>query len=70
MVLRHDELVLPDDYADVLFPDLPRELVSRVFARSSFLDDFEAAAETLADLFAAAIRDSTVEPRSFERIFG
>lgn len=70
MVLRHDELVLPYDYADILFPDLPRELVSSVFARSSFLDDFEAAAETLADLFAAAIRDSTVEPRSFERIFG
>ena len=70
MVLRHDELVLPSDYADILFPDLPRDLVSRVLARSSFLDDFEAAAETLADLFAAAIRDSTVEPRSFERIFG
>ena len=70
MVLRHDELVLPSDYADVLFPDLPRDLVSRVFARSSFLDDVEAAAETLADLFAGAIRDSTIEPRSFERIFG
>lgn len=70
MVLRHDELVLPSDYADVLFPDLSRNLVSKVFARSSFVDDLEAAAETLADLFAAAIRDSSIEPRSFERIFG
>jgi hypothetical protein len=70
MVLRHDELVLPSDYADFLFPDLPRDLVSRVLARSSFMDDVEAAAETLADLLAAAIRDSTIEPRSFERIFG
>lgn len=70
MVLRHDELVLPADYAGVLFPNLSGELVSRVLSRSSFVDHIEAAAETLADMFAAAIRDSTIEPRSFERIFG
>ncbi|MGX9901499.1 hypothetical protein ACW0JT_19275 [Arthrobacter sp. SA17] len=70
MVLRHDELVLPSAYASVLFPNLSGELVTRVLARSSFVDHLEAAAETLADLFAAAIRESTTEPRSFERIFG
>ncbi|WP_426225754.1 hypothetical protein [Pseudarthrobacter sp. DSP2-3-2b1] len=70
MVLRHDELVLPADYASVLFPNLPGELVSRVLSRSSFVDHIEAAAETLADLFASAIRDSAIEPRSFEKIFG
>jgi hypothetical protein len=69
MVLRHDELVLPADYAGVLFPNLSGDLVIRVLSRSSFVDHIEAAAETLADLFAAAIRDSTIEPRSFERIF-
>lgn len=70
MVLRHDELVLPADYAGVLFPNLSGDLVTRVLARSSFIDHVEAAAESLADLFAAAIRESSIEPRSFERIFG
>lgn len=70
MILRHDELVLTEDYAEVLFPNLSGDLVTRVLARSSFVDHIEAAAETLADLFAAAIRDSTIEPRSFERVFG
>lgn len=69
MVLRHDELVVPADYIEVLFPSLPVALVSRVLARSSFTDDLEAAAESLADLFAGAIRNSAMEPRSFERIF-
>ncbi|MGO4145754.1 hypothetical protein AB4Y77_11760 [Paenarthrobacter sp. YAF11_1] len=69
MVLRHDELVVPADYIEVLFPNLPAGLVSRVLARSSFTDDLEAAAESLADLFAAAIRNSAREPRSFERVF-
>lgn len=70
MVLRHDELVLPADYAGVLFPNLSGDLVTRVLARSSFVDHIEAAAESLADQFAAAIRESTIEPLSFERIFG
>jgi hypothetical protein len=70
MVLRHDEVGIPKDYASVLFPNIPEEMVRRVLMRSSFVDRLEAAAETLADLFAAAIRDSTLEPRSFERVFG
>ncbi|MCO4239432.1 hypothetical protein NG702_18815 [Pseudarthrobacter sp. MDT3-28] len=70
MVLRHDQVGIPKDYASVLFPDIPEEMVRRVLMRSSFVDRLEAAAETLADLFAAAIRDSTLEPRSFERVFG
>ncbi|MEQ4567299.1 hypothetical protein [Paenarthrobacter sp. CAP02] len=69
MVLRHDEVVVPADYIEVLFPNLSAGLVSRVLARSSFTDDLEAAAESLADLFAAAIRNSAKEPRSFERVF-
>ncbi|WP_311215126.1 MULTISPECIES: hypothetical protein [unclassified Arthrobacter] len=69
MVLRHDELVVPADYIEVLFPNLSVGLVSRVLARSSFTDDLEAAAESLADLFAAAIRNSAREPRSFEKVF-
>ncbi|ASN19922.1 hypothetical protein CGK93_09725 [Arthrobacter sp. YN] len=69
MVLRHDELGVPAEYIEVLFPNLPVGLVSRVLARSSFTDDLEAAAESLADLFAAAIRNSAREPRSFERVF-
>ncbi len=69
MVLRHDELVVPANYIGVLFPNLPVGLVSRVLARSSFTDELEAAAESLADLFASAIRNSAREPRSFERVF-
>ncbi|MBU8865575.1 hypothetical protein [Paenarthrobacter aromaticivorans] len=70
MVLRHDELVVPLDYIEVLFPNLPPALVRRALARSSFTDELEAAAESLADLFAAAIRNSAREPRSFEKVFG
>ncbi|MEC5193299.1 MULTISPECIES: hypothetical protein [unclassified Arthrobacter] len=70
MVLRHDETVVSAKYAETLFPNLSGEKVSRVLGRSDYLDDVEAAAETLADLFAAAIRDSSIEPRSFERILG
>lgn len=70
MVLRHDELVVPLDYVGVLFPNLPAGLVRRVLARTSFTDELEAAAESLADLFAAAIRNSAREPRSFESVFG
>ncbi|MFB8370370.1 hypothetical protein ACFC25_13505 [Pseudarthrobacter sp. NPDC055928] len=70
MILRHDELGISSDYAASLFPNLDGEMVSRALARSSFVDDLEAAAETLADLLAAAIRDSTLEPKSFEQVFG
>jgi hypothetical protein len=70
MILRHDELGVSADYAASLFPNLDGEMVSRILGRSSFVDDMEAAAETLADLLAGAIRKSTPEPRSFERVFG
>lgn len=70
MILRHDELGISSAYAASLFPNLDGELVSRALARSSFVDDMEIAAETLADLLAAAIRRSTAEPRSFEQVFG
>lgn len=64
MVPRHDELVVPAEYIKALFPNLPLGLVSRVLTRRSFADDLEAAAESLADLFAAAIRNNAREPRS------
>lgn len=70
MILRHDELGVSSQYAGSLFPNLDGEMVSRALARSSFVDDMEAAAETLADLLAAAIRDSALEPKSFEQVFG
>lgn len=70
MILRHDELGISAEYAASLFPNLNGEMVSRALARSSFVDDMEAAAETLADLLAAAIRDSALEPKSFEQVFG
>lgn len=70
MILRHDELGISAEYAASLFPNLNGEMVSRALARSSFVDDMETAAETLADLLAAAIRDSTLEPKSFEQVFG
>lgn len=70
MILRHDELGVSSEYASSLFPNLDGEMVSRALARSSFVDDLEAAAETLADLLAGAIRESTKEPRSFEQVFG
>lgn len=70
MILRHDELGISSEYAAALFPHLDGEMVSRALARSSFVDDMEAAAETLADLLAGAIRESTQEPKSFEQVFG
>jgi hypothetical protein len=70
MILRHDELGVSADYAASLFPNLGGEMVSRALARSSFVEDMEAAAEMLADLLAGAIRESTQEPRSFEQVFG
>ncbi|MFF1880564.1 hypothetical protein ACFVVC_03730 [Pseudarthrobacter sp. NPDC058196] len=70
MILRHDELGISAEYAASLFPNLNGEMVSRALARSSFVDDMEAAAETLADLLAAAIRESSLEPKSFEQVFG
>lgn len=63
MVLRNNELVLPWDYAGAHLPNLSGQLVSRVLSRSTFVDHIEAAAETLADRFAAAIRDSILKPR-------
>lgn len=70
MILRHDEVGVSQNYTASLFPNLDGEMVSRALARSSFVDDMEAAAETLADLLAAAIRDSALEPKSFEQVFG
>ena len=55
---------------DVGSSTCPGHMVSRVLARSSFVNDMEIAAETLADLLASAIRRSTAEPRSFEQVFG
>ncbi len=67
MFLRHDEVEGIQAHMSRFFPDLPGV---RAFARSSFRDDLELAAERLADGLAAAIRSSSREPGTFEGIWG
>ncbi len=70
MALRHDEKAINIDYAGTLFPDISGERVRAALARTDFIREEELAAELLADLFAAAIRDSGREPKNFEQVFG
>ncbi|WP_255411757.1 hypothetical protein [Cryobacterium sp. Y11] len=42
----------------------------RAFGHSDFRDEFELAAEALADLLTNAIRTSAKEPEGFEGVFG
>ncbi|WP_424468075.1 hypothetical protein [Pseudoclavibacter helvolus] len=67
MFLRHDESDDLEEHMSRFIPDLPGV---RVFARSSFHDELELAAERLADTLAALIRSSSREPGSFEGIWG
>ena len=66
MILRHDEVAGPTLHGVLLKADGP---VS-AFGRSDFRDEFELAAEALADLLTSAIRTSTKEPEGFEGVFG
>lgn len=65
MILRHDEVVGP-----TLHGMLGANDPVIAFGRSDFRDEFELAAEALADLLASAIRTSTKEPEGFEGVFG
>ncbi|TFD90112.1 hypothetical protein [Cryobacterium serini] len=65
MILRHDEVADPTLHG-MLGTDGP--LIA--FGRSDFRDEFELAAESLADLLTGAIRTSTKEPEGFEGVFG
>ena len=66
MILRHDEVAGPTLHGVLLEADGP----VRAFGRSDFRDEFELAAEALADLLTNAIRTSTKEPEGFEGVFG
>lgn len=69
MVLRHDEA---DDAAwqgIKMFQELSGEVVKKALARGEFSSDLEVTAEHLADLFAAAIRESSQEIYGYEAFF-
>ena len=65
MILRHDEVAGPTVHG-ILGAHNP----VIAFGRSDFRDEFEFAAESLADLLTSAIRTSTKEPEGFEGVFG
>lgn len=68
MILRHDEISGPTLHGLRLGPEEGRKV--NAFGRSDFRDEFELAAEALADLLTNAIRSSTKEPEGFEGVFG
>ena len=74
MILRHDQEVVPHDYAKVFFPDLDPERVVTALKRSDFFNELEVTAELLADRLAARIRRSHVppatQPANFGEVFG
>ena len=55
---------------DFLFPDIPKETRLRLLRRQNLDTTEEVEAETLADIFAAAIRRSTRNSSRFAEIFG
>lgn len=65
MILRHDEVTGPTSHGV-----LGADSLGIAFGRSDFRDEFELAAEALADLLTGAIRTSTKEPAGFEGVFG
>lgn len=67
MILRHDEVAGPTLHGVRLGPD---DGPVSAFGRADFRDEFELAAEALADLLTNAIRTSTKEPEGFEGVFG
>ncbi|MBO0897390.1 MULTISPECIES: hypothetical protein [Arthrobacter] len=69
MVLRHDESVEASWQGVKVFQELSGEVVAKALARGDFRSDLEAAAEHLADLLAAAIRESSHEIYRYEAYF-
>lgn len=69
MILRHDESEGATWQGIKVFQELSGEVVAKALARGDFRSDLEATAEHLADLLAAAIRESSQEIFSFEDYF-
>lgn len=69
MILRHDEAEGATWQGIKVFQELSGEVVAKALARGDFRSDLEATAEHLADLLAAAIRESSQEIFSFEDYF-
>ena len=69
MILGHhfDEYA---EAADFLLPDIPKETRQRLLRRQNLDSPDEVQAETLADIFAAAIRRSTRDSSRYAEIFG
>lgn len=74
MVLRHDLLDGQDGHVASLLPDLDPRTVARVLSRCDRQSEPEVAAESLADVFAAALargrRAERTEPLNFRGVFG
>jgi hypothetical protein len=56
--------------ADFLLPDVPKETRRRLFRRQNLDSAEEVEAETLADIFAAAIRRSLRDSSRYSEVFG
>lgn len=69
MILRHDEAEDATWQGVSVFRELSGEVVAKALARGDFRSDLEATAEYLADLLAAAIRESSQEIYSYEAYF-
>ena len=69
MILRHDEREGTTWQGIAVFEKLSGEVVAKALARGDFRSDLEAAAEHLADLLAAAIRESSREIYRYEAYF-
>lgn len=69
MILRHDEYQEATWQGVSVFRELSGEMVAKALARGDFRSDLEAAAEHLADLLAAAIRESNREICRYEMYF-
>lgn len=69
MILRHDESDGAVSQGLTVFQELSGEVVAKALARGDFRSELEAAAEHLADLLAAAIRESGSEIFSYEAYF-
>ncbi|WP_026536273.1 hypothetical protein [Arthrobacter sp. H14] len=71
MVLRHEQEVVPEEYAATLFPDLNPGRVVKALKRTDVHDDIEATAELLADMLANRIFASARrQPKRFGEVFG
>lgn len=74
MILGHDFEGQSGKLVNTLLPDLGGEHVLRALARSSYSDEAELTAETLADQLATRIINSEIgahpEPLAFRKVFG